>query len=105
MTSPTLERAQAAAKREIDRLQRARIEITPGRFTEGLGWINLNDVAEAATRAVLMAVLDEADAVGETEYRFIRAILAPEWPVESVTADLDGFKRSYIKPEILAEGE
>ena len=59
MTNAAFERAQAAAKREIDRLQRARVEITPGGFTEGLGWINLNDVAEAATRAVLMAVRDE----------------------------------------------
>ena len=57
MTNPTLERAARAVQ-----------DATSGELTEGQ---NLR-----IARAVLMAVLDDADAAGETEYRFIRAILA-----------------------------
>lgn len=58
MTNPTLERAEQAAKREIDRLRKRRVEVSPERFSDGLGWENLNEVVAATTRAVLMAVRD-----------------------------------------------
>lgn len=63
MTNPTLERADKAAKREIDRLRKRRVEVAPGRFSDGLGWENLNEVVSAATRAVLMAVREPDEAV------------------------------------------
>lgn len=91
MTNPNLERAARAAAVACE-------QVRPSDEHDTEAWTFI-------ARAVLMAVLDEADAAGETEYRFIRAILAPEWPVESVTDDLDSFKQRYIKPAILAEGE
>lgn len=56
MTNPTLDRAHVAAKREIDKLRQSQVEIASGRVVAGLGWANLNEVVEATTHAVLMAV-------------------------------------------------
>ncbi|MNS72767.1 hypothetical protein D3C72_1061870 [compost metagenome] len=64
MTDATmLAMASKAAKREIDRLRRTRVPEYPGswRTHEGLGWENLDDVAVATTRAVLMAVREASD--------------------------------------------
>lgn len=53
-----LEKAARAARKEIDKLRKARVPEYPGSWKthDGLGWENLDDVVAAATRAVLMAI-------------------------------------------------
>lgn len=69
MTNPTLERAARALCLSYYSFSHEKHDAETLANSEWQEW-----VPEA--RAVLMAVLDEADAAGETEYRFIQAILA-----------------------------
>lgn len=65
MTNPTLERAARAAEQELGKVEMVLTDPVTLRRMQ----------AKRIARAVLMAVLPDADKSGEAEYRFIQAIL------------------------------
>ena len=67
MTQTMLERAARAARVEIDRLRKTRIQPKQGLWEhrDGLGWENLDPVSLATARAVLMAVREPSEAMSQ----------------------------------------